>query len=102
MSTIDEIADRILAVLAERPRDGETLVSGEDLTETTGLSPHEINDAVAILVDADLVRWLQAIGTAPYDFAAVELTPRGRHQYARSLERVGMPELRDLITLRKP
>ena len=78
--SIEENAQIILKTLAERPSAGVGAeeVPGEDLAAITGLSPDRINDAVAILVDAGFVEWLQELGTAPYLFSVVWITPRGR------------------------
>src|ERR687891_2631465 len=53
------------------------------LAAITGLSPEEINDTVAILVDAGFVEWLQGMGTALYLFSVVSMPPRGRYEYER-------------------
>jgi len=86
-NSIEENARIILKALAEPPRAGVGAeeVPGEELTAMTGLSPEEINDAVAILVDAGFVEWLQGMGTTPYLFSVVWITPRGRYEYERSM-----------------
>jgi hypothetical protein len=83
--SIQENAQTILKVLAEQPRNGSGAeeLTGEELAVATQLSPPEINDAVAILVEAGFVEWLQVMGTAPYTFGAVSIAPRGRYEYER-------------------
>ena len=79
--SIEENARIILKALAERPRAGVGAeeIPGDELAAIMGLSPDEINDAVAVLVDAGFVEWLQEMGTAPYLFSVVWVTPRGRY-----------------------
>lgn len=74
----------LLEALAEAPRDSD--VSGGYLQQKTGLDPERINDAMAILVDSGLAEWLQALGTAPFDFGQAAITPRGRYEYQRAVE----------------
>lgn len=85
--SIEENAHTILRILAERPRElGEVELPANELAKVTGLSPTEINDAVAILVEAGLVQWIRVLGTAPYNFRGVWITPRGRYEYERSIQ----------------
>lgn len=81
-SSIAENATRILDVLATQPRPegGSAWVSGSTIQEITGLSAEDINDAVAILVNSSLAEWLQTMGSAPFDFRDVWITPRGRFE----------------------
>jgi len=51
------------------------------------MSPDRINDAVKILEASGYVKTLRALGTAPYDFRGVELTPAGRLEYEESIAR---------------
>lgn len=55
------------------------------LQELTDLTPIEINDAVELLEQAGLVETLKFLGTHPFNFYHVELTPRGRYEYERQL-----------------
>lgn len=59
-------------------------VDGKRVQELTGLTPQEINDAVSILIDTGYVEWLQYLGTAPFDFRSVWITPRGKLEYERA------------------
>lgn len=78
---IDRDARTILALLASKPRDQITS-AGKIATETS-LSPDRINNAVALLVDSGYAEWIQAMGTAPFDFADAYITSRGRYEYQR-------------------
>ncbi len=85
--TIKENAGVILTVLYEESRtSSHPEVKGERLKELTQLEPQQINDAVAILKDNGYIEWQQFLGTAPYDFGYVEITPRGKAEYERTLE----------------
>ena len=108
VTQIDHDATTILRILAEpATRDtyttGHKLATQSDLTPDrindavallvdaghvklatqSDLTPDRINDAVALLVDAGHVAWTQTLGTAPYDFGDVEITPRGRYESQR-------------------
>jgi DNA-binding MarR family transcriptional regulator len=71
---------KILEVLARAKRDemGDAWVSAAQLQKDTELSPADLNDAVEILVSNGLVKWRQHMGTAPYKFGQVTITPHGR------------------------
>lgn len=104
-NTIEQNADTILHTMIDQPREKVEFpnLSGNELRELTNLSPEEINDAVTILVQAGLAQWLQALGTTPYDFMAVGITPRGRYEYERARERVIQKENpAEQIRLRPP
>lgn len=104
-NTIEQNADLILQTMMDQPREKVDFpnLAGNELRELTNLSPEEINDAVTILVQAGLAHWLQALGTAPYDFMAVGITPRGRYEYERARERAAQKENpADQIRLRPP
>lgn len=78
----------ILTVLATQEFDemGRKMLSPEKLREITSLTPAEINDAVMILNESGLVEILQAMGSAPYLFIGVQITPRGKYEYQSSLK----------------
>lgn len=79
--TVAENAGVILATMyAGEP---EQEFSGQDLITATGLEPHQINDAVTILVENGYAEWMRFLGTAPFDFGYVSITPRGRVEYER-------------------
>jgi len=58
-------------------------IDGQRIQALTKLTPQEINDAVSILFGAGYVDWLQELGTHPFDFACVWITPRGKVEYER-------------------
>jgi pyrimidine deaminase RibD-like protein len=70
----------ILKVLAKIPRTGvgDAWVSGQVIQGFTNLSPPEINDAVSLLRESRLVEVRIHFGMAPFMFASVQLTARGR------------------------
>ncbi len=84
--SIRENAAIILETLATSPRDsfGGAEVSGDQLAERTSLSAFEINDAVSLLVNSGYAEWIQTLGTAPYEFHSVSITPLGRYEFERS------------------
>ena len=81
--TVEENAAIVLeALYNEAPKVSDQFsINGEKVQELTGLSPQEINDSVSILIDAAYVEWLQELGTHPYDFSCVWITPRGKLEY---------------------
>ena len=87
-ATIKENAGIILATLyAESKKPGQQdEINGHRIHELTKLEPDQINDAVAILRDNGYVEWQQFMGTAPFEFGYVEITPRGKAEYERIME----------------
>lgn len=85
-NAIQNNANIILRTLAEQPRQEgvNAELSGPDLAQMTSLAPNEINDAITVLREAGLVEWLQTLGTGPYDFNVVWITPRGRYEFERT------------------
>jgi hypothetical protein len=47
------------------------------------LSPPQVNDAVTILVENGFAEWQRFLGTAPFVFGYVQITPRGRVELER-------------------
>lgn len=86
MTSIEEDASQILGYLAEqRDMEGNPQdIAGSRIKDATGLSPPEINDAVTILVESGLAEWHQTLGTTPYHFSGVSITPRGRFELERN------------------
>lgn len=86
--TVEENAAIVLeALYNEFPKTKDQFeIDGKRVQELTGLSPQEINDAMSILIDADYVEWLQYLGTAPFDFGHIWITPRGKLEYERAKE----------------
>ena len=83
--SIKENATIILECLATSPRDsvGHADVNGDQIAGKTNLTAVEINDAVSILVNSGYAEWLQTMGTAPYIFHSVSITPIGRYEFER-------------------
>jgi hypothetical protein len=79
------IADNVTQVLSFLGK-GKRGVNydGQSVATGTGLSPDEINDAVAMLVAHGLAEWEQYYMTAPYDFGVVSLTARGRFEHEKA------------------
>jgi len=86
-ATIKENAGIILTTLyTESKKPTQLEIDGERIQNLTKLEPDQINDAVAILRDNGYVEWQQFMGTAPFEFSYVEITPRGKAEYERALE----------------
>lgn len=64
---------------------GERALTGTDLTVVLHLQPEEVNDAVDELEEAGLVTAVKALGTAPFDFVAIEPTYLLYHMAADQL-----------------
>lgn len=78
---IDQDAIRILQVLEQAPR-GE-YVDRNQVAKAASLPPDRVNDAMALLVNSGHAEWIQTFGTAPFDFNAAMITPRGRYEQQR-------------------
>jgi hypothetical protein len=104
--TIEENATIILDTLALVNTDdiGRSEVKGEYISKETNLSPAQINDAVTILNESDLVEWRQFLGTGPYIFREVWITSRGRYEHERiaSIKKEAHSELHADITITRP
>jgi len=78
MNPIEENAVKILtSLIEEKVREAQ----GEQIRQITGLSPEDINDAVAYLKDLGAVEVVKWLGTAPYNFGAVMVNSRGKYLY---------------------
>ena len=71
----------VLEALYKMPRG---LVDANELQEKTELSFDELNDACNVLEYNGYVEMLRALGTYPYDFGAIQITPSGRFEYERA------------------
>lgn len=78
MNPIEENAIKILATLVESEIKE---AQGEQIKQITGLSPEDINDAVAYLEDLGSVEVIKWFKTAPYNFGVVMVNSRGRYLY---------------------
>ena len=88
---IDQDAIRILQVLEQAPR-GE-YVDRNQVAKAAGLPPDRINDAMALLVNSGHAEWIQTFGTAPFDFNAAMITPRGRYEQPVSYTHLTLPTI---------
>jgi hypothetical protein len=72
---------KVLEALANAKREpsGDAWVEGRQLENETGLSPADINDAVERLCEEGSAESLSTMGTAPFKFARVQITAKGRH-----------------------
>ena len=84
MNPIVEHAIKILMILAEKETEE---VEGDEIRKITGLEIKDINNAVAYLEDLGAVDVLKWLGTGPYDFGSVSVTPRGIYLYHETRER---------------
>jgi hypothetical protein len=86
MGAIETNAERILEFLADQPSDlgWQSAITGQQVVDHTGIEPADVNDAVTILVEGGLAEWLQTLGTAPFNFRQVQITPRGRYELERA------------------
>jgi len=100
--SIQENASIILSTLATKSRNsmGRIEVSGSELQKLTRLTPAEINDAVTILEESGYVEWLRYLGTTPFVFGGVTLTPRGRYEYERMTEKKTISRTAEVEILR--
>jgi hypothetical protein len=81
-SSVAENAARVLAFLAKEPQ--SSLVKGPAIAEGTGLSPEDINNAAALLVEDGHAEWRKYFGTTPFAFGVVRITARGRYEFERA------------------
>jgi DNA-binding MarR family transcriptional regulator len=86
MSSIIENANRVLEALSrmERPNDRDQYTEASELAGLTELTPSDLNDAVTLLEESGLIEWIRYLGTAPYKFAQVMITPRGRYEIEKA------------------
>lgn len=82
---LQEIATNVLTLLATMRGTTDTRgeVDGPTLAEITSLSPNDLNDAVSLLQRSGYVEWRQYLGTGPYEFGHVWITPVGRYESER-------------------
>jgi hypothetical protein len=80
MADLEQSIQQVLDYLANVPRDesGDGWTMGEPIANGTGLTAADINDAVSLLAESGYARWLQALGTHPWRFTLVAITPQGR------------------------
>ena len=83
--TLQELATNVLKLLAKIRSTGDSRreIDGPALAGITGLSPNDLNDAVSLLQRSGYVEWRQYLGTGPYEFGHVWVTPVGRYEAER-------------------
>lgn len=81
--SIEKNASIILNFL--NPKGTGNNCSGDDVSSGTKLTPEQINDAVEVLESNGYVDLLKVLGTAPYRFGYVAITPHGRFALERAL-----------------
>lgn len=82
---LQELATDVLMLLAKMRSSTNTRgeVDGPTLAEITSLTPNDLNDAVSILQRSGYVEWRQYLGTSPFVFGHVWVTPVGRYEAER-------------------
>jgi len=85
VNSIEENAYTVLSKLyTVKPTQlGTVNIDNKGLQELTSLTPAELNDAITILEESGFVRLIKALGTAPFLFHSVTLTPRGKYEIQR-------------------
>ncbi len=83
--TLQKLATDVLTLLANIRATTDTRgeIDGPTLAEITKLSPNDLNDAVTLLQRSGYVEWRQFLGTGPYEFGDVWVTPIGRYEAER-------------------
>jgi hypothetical protein len=79
---IDQDVALVLSLLAAAPHD--EYVAAYVISDDSGLTPDRVNDAVSLLVEAALAKWLQTMGTAPFAFTKAMITAKGRREVQRT------------------
>jgi hypothetical protein len=82
--TVMQNAGMVFAILHHGARDRQ--YSGKELVDATKLISHEVNDVVAILGENGYAEWQRYLGTVPFVFGFVGITPRGRVGYERATQ----------------
>ena len=71
----------LVTIVEDAKEDHNKSYSGKMLSELTGFSPNELNDAVSLLSANNLVDVFSALGTAPFNFHMVGPNTAGRYKY---------------------
>ncbi len=78
METLEENANKVmLALLGTEMRP----YSGEELTMQLEMSPQELNRAVELLCDQEMLAILEETPRDPYSFGAVKITEKGKKTF---------------------
>ena len=93
--SIEENSWKILTAMAtQQPDDaGQITLTGQKIQKITNLNPGEINDAISILEDKKCVKLLKLLGTHPFLFGAVTITPRGKNEYQQRTKNIQKDEI---------
>ena len=84
MSTeIEKNVIKILNFLYKNTTENKEWFYGPDIQAGTGLEPIKINDAVTLLREKNFVEWELSLGTAPFKFDFIWITPRGKYEVQR-------------------
>lgn len=83
--TIKDIATQLLLLLAKirANPDVPNEVDGKTLQQISRLEVEDINDAIYLLHDSGYVDWRRYLGTHPFRFGNVWITPSGRYEAER-------------------
>jgi len=82
---LQESATKLLLLIEEarkRTPDHPEIDAGT-LQMFSGLPIHEVNDSIALLERAGFVEWRRYLGTGPFNFGQVWITPIGRYEAER-------------------
>ncbi len=84
--SLEKSISEVLSCLAGVQRDdtGYGWATGDMIANATGMSSDDINDAVSLLVQSGHARWLAGIGSLPWRFVLVAMTPQGRAMYEKA------------------
>jgi hypothetical protein len=108
---IEDDAVAILAYLIKRQDEARSAgdvdqisedAIGTDILAGTDLPAPRINDAVALLRGNGFVDGYDFLGTTPFNFGEVHVTPFGRYEYQRALAAAAAPETKDASTRSLP
>ena len=80
--TIQEDLAAVLQHLTTYTQYGGT--QNQELADALSMSAERLNTAVSLLEQSGYVKPLRTLGTAPFDFLQVEITPRGRLELERA------------------
>lgn len=85
LKSLQDITTNVLLLLAKMrsTTNARGEVDGPTLAEITRLSPGDLNDAISLLQRSGFVEWRQYLGTSPFEFGRVWITPVGRYEAER-------------------
>lgn len=93
--TIEGNMDKILRWLYEKDKeDPEKWYNGPILQENLRLRAQDMNDAVDVLWENDLITRINWMGTSPYRFGQIRINPHGKYEIEKQ-KSVGEEIIRD-------